>query len=148
MLKVGLVVFGVTILSFYSVYFFQIVRGRPERFEQMLMQGLALHEDALDQESASPGAIALVIVISLLLEAGYFILALTEIQILAYQIVTLCFVLFEVWHGIKAIPVMRALLHPGEFSEDLFDWRIERTAARLYVVHVLITIGLIIWSGN
>ena len=148
MLKGGLVIFGITILSFYSFYFYQIVRGHPEKFEQMLMQGLALHEDSLDQESASPGAIALVIIISLLLEAGYFILALTEIQILAYQVITLCFVLFEVWHGVKALPIMRALLHPEEFSEDLFDWRIERAAAKLYVLHVLITMGLIIWSGK
>lgn len=145
MLKWWLLSFGLVILAFYSIYFYQILRGHPERFEQMLMQGMVLHQGTPEKEAASPGFISMVIIISLLLEAGYFVFSLSVINILAYQVFTFAFIFFEVWHGIRVLPIMRALLNPAEFSEDLFDWRMERVSAQIYVLHVLITICLLFW---
>lgn len=145
LLKGWLVVFGLTILSFYSIYFYQILRGQPDRFEKMLLEGLGPQPGYSESGAASPGLIALVIGVSLLLEAGYFVLSLCVISIPAYQVITFLFVLFEVWHGIKAIPIIRALMHPDEFTADLFDWRLERISAQLYVLHILTTFGLLIF---
>ncbi|MDH7479148.1 MAG: hypothetical protein QHH02_03975 [Syntrophomonadaceae bacterium] len=144
MLKGWLLVFGLTILTFYSIYFFWILRGQPERFEQMLLQGIARQRGSGESEFSPPMLVALVVGVSLLLEAGYFVLALTVIEIIAYQVLTFFFILFEVWHGFKAVPVIRAMLHPEEFSEELFDWRLERLSTQFYVLHVLITIGLLL----
>lgn len=144
MLKGWLLVFGLTILIFYSTYFFWILRGQPDRFEQMLLQGIAQQRGSGKAELPSPTLIALMVGAALLLEAGYFVLALTVIEIVAYQVLTFIFILFEIWHGFQAVPVIRAMLHPEEFSEKLFDWRLERLSAKFYVLHVLITIGLLL----
>lgn len=143
-LKGWLAVFGLTILLFYSYYFVQILKGQPDRFEQMLLKGFTSNYDQPEVDFTPPWLVMMVVGASLLLEAGYFVLAMTVIDILAYRVLTGIFILFEVWHGIKAVPIIRALLHPKEFSIDLFDWRLERMSARLYVIHILITLGLLL----
>ena len=135
--------FGLTILLFYSYYFVQILKGQPDRFEQMLLKGFVSDGGRLEVDFTPPWLVIMIVGAALLLEAGYFVLAMTAIDIPAYRVLTGIFILFEVWHGIKAVPVIRVLLHPEEFSEDLFDWKLERMSARLYVVHILITLGLL-----
>jgi|LSQX01.3.fsa_nt_gb hypothetical protein len=138
--KGWLVVFGTLILVFYAYYLIQIFRGQPERFEEMMLDEL---ENIASTEPVSVNLIVFLISLALLLEGGYFVLTLIGINILPYRILTGLFIAFEIWHGLKLIPVLRVLAGKAEFSSDLMDWRIERLSARFFTIHILITLGLV-----
>lgn len=139
MLDGWLVAFGLIILSFYSVYFYHILRGRPEEFEAMLIQAFRLHDMNPSIPQPSPSYIMTMLGVALLLEAGYFALCLLALNIPSYQIFTGVFILFEVVHGVRVFPLLRAMINGQGIEEETIDWRWERASAQLYILHVVIT---------
>ena len=87
--------------------------------------------------------VAFVIGVSLIIEGGYFILALVGINIPYYQLLTGLFIGFEVWHGTQLIPVIKGLLEGADELAEKMNWKIERWAAQFYVIHILITLALL-----
>ena len=143
--KSWLVIFGLIILTFYLYYFIQILRGRPEKFEARLVEELALYYEA------GPGktprmAVYIMIGLSLVLEGGYFILSLMAIDIIAYRILTLMFMVFEFWHGFQMIPLVQGITGHREWGPELLNWKMERMSTRFFVVHIFITLGLLLTS--
>jgi len=138
--KGWLVVFASLILVFYAYYLFQILRGQPERFEEALLEEL---ENITSNEPVPVNFFIFLIGLALILEGGYFVLSWIGINIVPYRILTVLFIAFEIWHGVKLIPALKALAGKTEFSSDLMDWRFERLSARFFAIHILITLGLV-----
>jgi hypothetical protein len=137
-----LVVFSLFILLLYGYYFLQILLGRPERFEALLSEGLLMETEEVQPKSRFL-MVAFVIGVSLIIEGGYFILALVGINIPYYQLLTGLFIGFEVWHGTQLIPVIKGLLEGADELAEKMNWKIERWAAQFYVIHILITLALL-----
>jgi hypothetical protein len=140
--KGWLVVFAILILLFYSYYFIQILLGRPEKFENLMAEGITFDGG----EEGRRSRIVMVVVIaglSFILEGGYFILSWTGLNIALYRGLTGLFFAFEVWHGFILIPVIKGIVEGTGSVLDLMNWKVERLAAQFYVIHVLITLGLV-----
>lgn len=141
-LKEWLIIFALIILTFYSYYFFQILRGRPEKFEDLLIEGMVLEEEGPVRFSVPQ--VGFLVALSLILEGGYFTLAWISLDIIYYRALTGVFIIFEIWHAIKMVPIIQGLAGRRDFSPELMNWKLERLSARFYVIHVLITLGLLL----
>ena len=141
--KAWLFILALIILTFYLYYFIQIIRGRPEKFEEMLMEGLAL-TDIEGPEKTARLSVYIVVGLSFILEGGYFILSLISINIIYYRLLTGLFIVFEFWHGFKMIPLIQGITGHREWGPELLNWKIERMSTRFFVIHILITLGLVL----
>jgi len=141
-IKGWLVVFALIILIFYAYYFIQILFGRPERFEDLLSEGM-MFDKGEEQRRSRILLVVFIVGLSLILEGGYFILSWIGLNIMLYRWLTGLFIAFEVWHGVNLIPVVKGIVEGSGSISDLMNWKIERLTAQFYVIHILITLGLI-----
>ena len=142
-METGLAIVAVCLLLVYSVYFFYIIRSKPEEFEKMLLSGLA--DWMISHKEKSRRHLRLMLGGSFLVETLYFVLVFLVIQNLFFRVLTGLFVGFEFMHLTLLLISMNQFFRGRIPLKYLFNWKIERASAWLFFTHSLLVLVQLAW---
>lgn len=142
-MNIGLAAFAGLLLLLYSVYFYHIMKGRPQEFEIELVRALA--EWMINRGPASRSQLWMFYVLSLILEIIYFSLVFYLLNNAVIKLFTIFLASFEALHlGMVGINLSR--FFGGSMPlKNLLNWPIERTSAVLFFTHTLLVVINIIY---
>jgi len=141
-LKFWFVILAVSLLTLYSPYLVNILRGQAADFEERLQQEMLL---ALSDMENPWRLLIPVIVVALALEAAYFVSAWLAVDRVAFRGLTLGFAVFEVYHLGRTGWFLRKFLRGSVGIDRLIVWSLERSSALVLSFHAILGLLLIIW---
>lgn len=136
-------IFAGVLFLIYAVYFFQIVKGKPEEFELELMKALAAW--MVSRGERAKGQMWLMVMVSALLELTYFILVFNIINNDFMILFTSFFVGFEMLH-LFIVSFGLSRFFKGQLKlKDIFKWKAERFSAILFYTHSMLVIATLLF---
>ena len=129
---------AVIILLLYSIYFINIIKGKPRGFELEILRALA--DWMIFKGAASKKNIWSMFGGSLLGEAFYFYLTLAYIQNLVMRIFTLILIFLEIFHLMRIAVGLNRFFTGKYLLSQIFNWRVERASATIFFTHSLLVL--------
>lgn len=143
-MQIALAAIAIIIFLLYSVYFYYIIRSRPEHFERLMLTTMADWMIAHKQDV--PRQMGMLLVFSLLLEVGYFTLVFLVINNPVFRVITGIFAAFEAFHLLRFALAMHQFFSGIIPLKELFNWKVERVSAWLFFTHaLLVLVQLAVW---
>ncbi|NLU50931.1 MAG: hypothetical protein GXX09_11130 [Syntrophomonadaceae bacterium] len=142
-MQAALAVMAVLILLVYSVYFYNIIRSRPERFEALMLTSLA--EWMIATKQAARRNLTWMLLVTVLLEVAYFSLVFIVSENLVFWVISGLFAAFEVFHLLGVTMAMNRFFRGLIPLKQLFNWKVERTSAWLFFTHALLVLIQLAW---
>lgn len=136
-------VFAGLLFLIYAVYFFQIVKGKPEEFELELMKALAAW--MVSRGTRAKGQMWLMLLLSALLELTYFILVFNIMNNDFMILFTSFFVGYEMFH-LFIVSLGLSRFFKGQLKlKNIFKWKAERFSAILFYTHSMLVIATLLF---
>ena len=133
------------IFLLYSVYFYKIVKEEPYAFELELLKSLANWMIATGARSR--GYLWIMLWASVLVEAFYFYLTLTQIPNPVITILTFMFIPIEVFHLSRMGLAFHRFFQGQYLLRQVFSWPLERFSASLFFTpSLLVAVTLLFFS--
>ncbi|MEN6325168.1 MAG: hypothetical protein ABFD18_03010 [Syntrophomonas sp.] len=137
-LTVSLGIYTGVIFILYSIYFSQIIKGKPEKLELEILKALANWMIATGVKSQSQ--IWFMLIFSVILETAYFALVLTLISNPFLWYFTWLFIGIEIIHIAIVFLAFYRFFHTRLLLKDIFQWRFERVSAIFFFTHSMLVI--------
>lgn len=126
------------LILLYGIYFSLIIRGIPYRFEQELL--VTLNNWLKEQEEKARFKLLILLLVSLVIEIGYFILAFLLLHNPFMIILTLILAGEELLHLMVLLKAIyrycKGLIEPGL----ILNWTMERVSAVFFFTHALLAL--------
>lgn len=143
-MTVTLGIFAALIFIVYSFYFARIIKGNPRDFEIELLEAMA--EWMVKRGEASQPQIWILLFVSAVMEALYFILVFALINNLVLLIITAFFAGLEVIHILMVSNSFKKFFKGEILLKEIFNWRMERFSAMFFFTHsFLVLINILIY---
>ncbi len=137
-----LLAFALTIMLFYFYYVLKILIAKADTFEFVLMESF-INWLIVNKQSSKMKSY-LLIALSICLEVLYFVLVILFIDNKVIIFYTILLITFECLHLVTSIYSFNQFFKSKRKLSNLFNWRLERSAALLIFTHNILTIAYII----
>lgn len=127
----------------YSIYFYQIIRGQADEFERELLQAFAAW--MMERGPTVKRLIWVLILITALVELGYFILVFMVISNQAMQYITAFFAGLECFHALLTVVNFRHFFAGHTKVGQVFNWRMERISGLCFFTHTLLVMSILVF---
>jgi hypothetical protein len=134
---------ALSIFLLYSVYFIKIIKGNPESFELELLSSLA--NWMIEKGAKSQVRIWLMLFLSLLLEASYFLLVFLIVANPVILGFTVLFAAFELLHLLVLGLAFKRFFQGQKILKEVFNWKMERSSALLFFTYSLLVLINLWW---
>lgn len=122
----------------YSFYAVRIIRGNPEEFELDLLKGFATW--MISRGAGARMEFWLMVVVAIMLEITYFILAIITIRNPVMLVFSGFFAGSEFIHLILVSKTFSRFFQGELLLKDIFNWKVERVSAMLFFTHTFLVI--------
>ncbi|MEN6462626.1 MAG: hypothetical protein ABFC94_14820 [Syntrophomonas sp.] len=140
---IALATIAVSIFLVYSIYFGKIIKGSPQTFELELLKALA--DWMINRGSSSKNQLWVMLLVTVVFEAGYFLLVFTLINNMVMQFLSGFVAGAEIFHLVVAAINFHRFFQGKIVLKDIFNWYIERISAVLLFTHSLLVLAVIIF---
>ena len=134
---------ALSIFLLYSVYFIKIIKGNPESFELDLLNSLA--NWMIEKGAKSQVRIWMMLLLSLLLEASYFLLVILIVANPVMLGFTVLFATFELLHLLVLGLAFKRFFQGQKVLKEVFNWKMERSSALLFFTYSLLVLINLWW---
>ena len=132
-----------SIFLLYSVYFYKIIKEEPYAFELELLKSLANWMIAIGARSRI--YLWIMLWASVLLEAFYFYLTLTQINNPVIAMLTFMFIPVEIFHLSRMGVAFHRFFQGQYLLRQVFSWPLERFSAGLFFTHSLLVVTTLLF---
>jgi hypothetical protein len=123
-------------VSHIFVLFIRIIKGNPEELESEMMQGLAAW--IMTRGPRAKGQLLVMLFLSLLAEAGYFIMVFLTLDNLFMLLFTCFFAGYEILHLLLLTFNLYRFFKGRLKLKEIFVWKAERFSALLFFTQTLL----------
>ncbi|MGI5921112.1 MAG: hypothetical protein ACOX6I_05185 [Syntrophomonadaceae bacterium] len=141
-MAVALTTMAGVILLVYSLYFTRIIKGNPQMFELELLKALA--DWMISKGPASRNHIRIMLLLSVLLEGAYFLLAIFLVSNIVMQFFTGMLAGVEIIHLLTMAINFSRFFRGKIVLKNIFNWHLERISALLLFTHALLVLVVLI----
>ncbi len=142
-MTVSLGIYAGVIFILYSIYFSQIIKGKPEKLELEILKALANWMIATGVKSQLQ--IWFTLILSVILETAYFALVLILISNPFLWYFTWLFIGIEIIHIAIIFLAFYRFFHTRLLLKDIFQWRLERVSAIFFFTHSMLVIVYLVF---
>lgn len=142
-MTVSLGIYAGVIFILYSIYFSQIIKGKPEKLELEILKALANWMIATGVKSQLQ--IWFTLILSVILETAYFALVLILIGNPFLWYFTWLFIGIEIIHIAIIFLAFYRFFHTRLLLKDIFQWRLERVSAIFFFTHSMLVIVYLVF---
>ena len=120
-----------------------IIKGNPESFELDLLNSLA--NWMIEKGAKSQVRIWMMLLLSLLLEASYFLLVILIVANPVMLGFTVLFATFELLHLLVLGLAFKRFFQGQKVLKEVFNWKMERSSALLFFTYSLLVLINLWW---
>ena len=129
------------IFLLYSLYFFHIIKGDPEKLELEMLKSLA--DWIIRKKSKSRRYMWAMVFLTVAAEVIYFYLTLTLIANPVILVFSGFLILFEINHIVTLGLSLQRFFRGQNLLSQIFNWRLERVCAILFFTHAFLVLAIL-----